>query len=48
MKVRTFDIALRSLIYRRNSSGPKTEPWGTPHVTEDQILCHQHTHIGVY
>ena len=22
----------RSLIYRRNSKGPRIEPWGTPHV----------------
>ena len=26
-------ISGRSLIYRRNSSGPRIEPWGTPEVT---------------
>ena len=27
-----FDIFGKSLIYIRNKSGPRTEPWGTPHV----------------
>ena len=27
------DILRRSLIYKRNNSGPNTDPWGTPHVT---------------
>ena len=26
-----------SLIYKRNSKGPKIEPWGTPALTEVQF-----------
>jgi len=28
-----LDAFKMSLIYVRNSKGPTTEPWGTPHVT---------------
>ena len=28
----------RSLIYIKNSNGPKTEPWGTPHLTWRFVL----------
>ena len=24
---------LRGVVYMTKSSGPRTEPWGTPHVT---------------
>ena len=33
----------RSLMYIRNSSGPKTLPWGTPEVTEATLLTHPST-----
>jgi len=30
-----------SLIYIRNSKGPTTDPWGTPHITfkNEDLVC---------
>ena len=27
---------LSGVVYRLNRIGPRTEPWGTPHVREDE------------
>ena len=27
---------LSGVVYRLNRMGPRTEPWGTPHVREDE------------
>ena len=27
---------LSEVVYRLNNIGPRTEPWGPPHVREDQ------------
>ena len=27
---------LSGVVYRLNKIGPRTEPWGTPHVREDE------------
>ena len=27
---------LSEVVYRLNRIGPRTEPWGTPHVREDE------------
>ena len=31
-KINLSEIFGRSFIYRRNKRGPRTDPWGTPHV----------------
>ena len=33
MNERKFEERKRSLMYKRNNKGPRTEPWGTPHTT---------------
>ena len=29
----------RSLVYKANSMGPSTEPWGIPQVTFSRVEC---------
>ena len=33
-KLNNFEVLGRSLIYSKNNRGPRTDPWGTPHVFE--------------
>lgn len=39
-KSNKFEQLEKSLIYKRKRSGPRTEPWGTPHemTAEDEVV----------
>ena len=45
-KVSNFEALGKSLIYNKNNKGPRTDPWGTPQVTDRESESWPLTHTN--